>query len=63
MQIIKSKKNSTLRDHDPSKFFKSHEKVIEALFQSLKENDADAFLEIINIYLYINRKKLLMDES
>ncbi|MGD0665411.1 MAG: hypothetical protein ABSA17_06750 [Rhabdochlamydiaceae bacterium] len=58
MPIIKSKKNSRLRDHDPSAFFKRHEKVAEALLQSLEENDADAFLEILNTYLYINRTKI-----
>ncbi len=57
MPIIKSKKNPQLRDHDPSEFFKRHEKVAEALLKSLEENDAPAFLEILNTYLYINRTK------
>jgi hypothetical protein len=47
MPIIKSRKNSALRDHDPSEFFKRHEKVAEALLKSLEENDAPAFLEIL----------------
>jgi probable addiction module antidote protein len=58
MPIIKSKKNSALRDHDPSEFFKKHDKVAEALLKSLEENDAPAFLEILNTYLFINRTKV-----
>ncbi len=57
MPIIRSKKSSKLKDHDPSKFFKRHEKVAEALLRSLEENDAPAFLEILNTYLYVNRTK------
>jgi probable addiction module antidote protein len=58
MPIVQSKKNSQIKDHDPRKFFKNHEKVAEALLQSLEENDADAFLEILNTYLYVNRTKI-----
>lgn len=57
MPIIKSKKNSALREHDPKAFFKQHDKVAEALLKSLEENDAPAFLEILNTYLFINRTK------
>jgi len=57
MPIIKSGKNSNLRDHDPSEFFKQHDKVAEALLMSLEENDVSAFLEILNTYLLINRTK------
>ena len=57
MPIIKSRKKSNLRDHDPNKFFKQHEKVAEALLMSLEQNDAPAFLEILNTYLFINRTK------
>lgn len=57
MPIIKSKRHPKLRDHDPTAFFKCHEKVARALLQSLEENDAAAFLEILNTYLYINRTK------
>lgn len=46
--------NPKIRDHNPSEFFKHHEKVAEALTQSFEENDADAFLEILNTYLHIN---------
>ena len=54
MPIVKSKKHSKIRDHDPTEFFKRHEKVAEALLQCLEENDVDAFLEILDTYLRIN---------
>ncbi|MBP7074915.1 MAG: hypothetical protein KBA81_05965 [Rhabdochlamydiaceae bacterium] len=54
MPIIRSKKSSKLKDHDPAKFFKQPEKVAEALLTSLKENDVPAFLEILNTYLCVN---------
>ena len=57
MPIVKSKASAKLREHDPSEFFKRHEKVAEALLNSLEENDAPAFLEILNTYLYINKTK------
>lgn len=57
MPIVKSRAGAKLRDHDPSEFFKRHEKVAEALLNSLEENDAPAFLEILNTYLYINKTK------
>ena len=58
MPIIKTKKNVKLREHDPAEFFKRHEKVAEALLKSLEDNDAEAFLEILDTYLYINRTKI-----
>ncbi len=58
MPIIRSKKSSKLIEHDPSAFFKKHEQVAEALLKSLEENDAEAFLEILDTYLYINRTKV-----
>ncbi|MFS8562894.1 MAG: hypothetical protein LVR00_00580 [Rhabdochlamydiaceae bacterium] len=57
MPIVKSKNNNKLQSHDPKGFFKHHGKVANALLQSLEENDAPAFLEILNTYLYINRTK------
>lgn len=56
--IIKSKKRVPALQHKPSKFFQSHEKVAEALLQSLEENDAGAFLEILDSYLRVNRTKV-----
>jgi probable addiction module antidote protein len=58
MPILKSKKTLHLLKHDPSDFFKSHEKVASALLTSLEEGDAGAFLEILDVYLRANRTKL-----
>ncbi len=44
--------------HDPCDFFKSHEKVAIALLDCLEENDAGAFLEILDSYLFVNRTKI-----
>lgn len=54
MSIVKSKKDVANFEHKPSAFFTSHEKVGKALLQSLEENDADAFLEILDVYLKVN---------
>ena len=58
MPIVKKKKSAPNLEHKPSAFFKSHEKVAEALLQSLKSDDADAFLEILDAYLEVNRTKI-----
>jgi hypothetical protein len=57
MQIVKSKKMLHLLKHDPRDFFKSHEKVASALLTSLEEDDPGAFLEILDVYLKVNRTK------
>ena len=56
--IIRSKKRIPTLQHRSSEFFQSHEKVAEALLQSLEENDAGAFLEILDAYLRVNRTKV-----
>ncbi|MGC2595207.1 MAG: hypothetical protein WA347_02880 [Rhabdochlamydiaceae bacterium] len=58
MPIVKSKKTPHLLKHNPSDFFKSHEKVALALLTSLEEGDPGAFLEILNVYLSANRTKI-----
>lgn len=58
MPISKSKKTPHLLKHNPSDFFKSHEKVALALLASLEEGDSEAFLEILNVYLSANRTKV-----
>jgi probable addiction module antidote protein len=58
MPLVRSKENNKLRNHDPKEFFRQHDKVAEALLQSLEDNDAPTFLEILNTYLYINRTKI-----
>jgi len=54
--ILKSKKRASSK-HKPSDFFKEHDKVAQALLQSLEDNDAGAFLEILDAYLRVNRTK------
>lgn len=56
MPILKSKKKASAK-HKPSEFFKNHDKVAAALLQSLEDNDAEAFLEILDAYLRVNRTK------
>lgn len=58
MPIIKGKKGASSLRHKPQEFFKSHEKVAAALLQSLEENDAGAFLEILDVYLRVNRTQI-----
>jgi probable addiction module antidote protein len=57
MPILKSKKKANSKESKPSDFFKAHDKVAEALLQSLEENDAGAFLEILDAYLRVNRTR------
>ncbi len=58
MPILKNKKQALSFDHKPRDFFKSHQKVALALLTSLEENDAGAFLEILDVYLRVNRTKV-----
>lgn len=58
MPITKSKKSARLHAHKSTDFFKSHDKVAAALLQSLEENDASAFLEILDVYLKVNKTKV-----
>ncbi len=61
MPILKNKKRATTTKHESSEFFKSHNKVAVALLESLEENDAGAFLEILDAYLRVNRAKIARD--
>lgn len=58
MPILKNKKSTRSSEHRPQTFFRSHKKVAEALLQSLEDNDAGAFLEILDAYLQVNRTKV-----
>jgi DNA-binding phage protein len=44
--------------HKPEFFFNSQANAAKALLQSLKNNDAETFLEILNAYLSVNRAKV-----
>jgi probable addiction module antidote protein len=47
-----------LTEFKPEDFFKNHHNVSIALFQSLAENDTEAFLEILDSYLRVNRTQV-----
>src|SRR5262249_6342955 len=61
MPILKSKKSKSSSTHRPQAFFRSHRKVAEALLQSLEDNDAGAFLEILDAYLQVNRTQVAQE--
>lgn len=44
-----------MSEYRPEDFFKNNEQVAAALFQALAENDTEAFLEILDSYLRVNR--------
>ena len=56
--IAKPKKSAKIFDHKSRDFFKSHEKVARALLQCLEDNDAGAYLEILDAYLSANRTRI-----
>jgi len=58
MPILTPKKGGKLKTHHPEKSFKSIGKVGTALLESLMENDTEAFIEILDGYLQINRSKV-----
>ncbi len=58
MPIVKTKKRVPVFVHKSADFFRSHENVGKALLESLEENDAQAFLEILEAYLRVNKTKV-----
>lgn len=62
MPILKNKDKASTK-HKPSDFFKEHDKVAQALLQSLEDNDAGAFLEILDAYLKVNRTKIARETN
>jgi|GEM_PF-3510574 len=57
LTILKSRKKGPIK-YLPEDFFREHDKVARALLQSLEDNDAGAFLEILDAYLKVNRTKI-----
>jgi DNA-binding phage protein len=51
-------KNAKLHKHKPNRFFKDFDKVGAALLESLVENDTEAFIEILDTYLKVNRAQV-----
>jgi DNA-binding phage protein len=58
MPILKLKKAIKLKQHSPEKSLKDLDKVGAALLESLIENDTEAFIEILDGYLQVNRSRV-----
>src|SRR3989304_1553606 len=58
LQPIKILDESKLHDLKSDEYFKNHRVVGEALLQCLIENDSEAFMEILDSYLRINRTQI-----
>src|SRR5437868_6086965 len=56
--IAKLKTGTTTELHHPGKIFKNHKRVGTALLECLIENDTDSFIEILDAYLRINRRRV-----
>jgi DNA-binding phage protein len=55
MPILKVSKKAKLEKYDSTIFFKDFDKVGTALLESLIQNDTEAFIEILDTYLKVNR--------
>jgi len=60
MPIKKTKKKmkKNLKTLDPDKYFKDTKLVGKGLLQALEDNDPEAFIEILDAYLLINRTQV-----
>lgn len=67
MPTLTVHKKAKLKKHDSESFFKDFDKVGTALLESLVQNDPEAFIEILDAYLKVNRaqtaKKAKMSRS
>ncbi len=54
---------ATLKAVKPDEFFKNHSKVGEALLECLIDNDTEAFIEILDGYLDVNRSRVARDAN
>lgn len=50
---------SRLEELKPREHFKDRKKIAEALFQCLVENDTEAFIEILDAYLDVNKSRVV----
>lgn len=55
---LKVRNEKNLANFDTQKLFKNKEKVALALFECLVENDTQAFMEILDAFLRINRSQV-----
>jgi len=58
MPALGLKKNAEAYAEKPSEFFKDHNLVASSLLDCLIENDTEAFIEILDAYLMVNRSKV-----
>lgn len=58
MPVLGLKKGKRVKSHDPEKSLKNLDKVGVALLESLIANDTEAFIDILDGYLHINRSKV-----
>jgi DNA-binding phage protein len=58
MPTLKVNKQAKLEKHDSEVFFKNFDKVGTALLESLVQNDTEAFIEILDSYLNVNRARV-----
>jgi DNA-binding phage protein len=58
MPSLKANKKEKLQKHNSEAFFKDFDKVGTALLESLVQNDTEAFIEILDAYLKVNRAKV-----
>ena len=55
---LDEKKVAHLEKLDPREFFSNRKNVGEALLQALIDNDTDAFMEILDTYLRVNKSRV-----
>lgn len=58
MPTLRVNKKEKLEKHDSGAFFKNFDKVGTALLESLVQNDTEAFIEILDSYLKVNRARV-----
>jgi probable addiction module antidote protein len=55
---LNKKEKNNVFDYKPEETFLNHEKVANALLECLADNDTEAFMEILDSYLRVNRKEV-----
>lgn len=58
MPITKIKKDVKLHKSNPSSEFKDRKRVGLALLECLENNDPEAFVEVLDAYLHVNRTQI-----
>ena len=58
MPTLTANKKAKLQKHAPESFFKDVDKVGTALLESLVQNDTEAFIEILDAYLQVNKARV-----